>query len=87
MSGRIVIKRENKQLNVYQGNEYIASIFDHRFNPERKTKNTSIKDRWNVCWRSGRVDWHGRYQEARDNALKGPANKQPSNQRSGNGSR
>ena len=31
-----------------------------------------LPDRWNVCWRTGRVDWHSTLKEAQDNVLKGP---------------
>jgi len=63
---RITIKRENSQYNVYRGVELLATI--HQGRP---TPSNDRKDNWNVCWTSGRVDWHGTYGEARDNALKG----------------
>ena len=30
-----------------------------------------LPDAWNVCWMTGRVDWHNTLADARDNALKG----------------
>lgn len=30
-----------------------------------------LPDAWNVCWTTGRVDWHSTLAEARDNALEG----------------
>jgi hypothetical protein len=68
---RITIKREFGQRNVFQGEALIATIHDHRHNPERRAAGTQVRDNWNVCWRNGRVDWHETYGEARDNALKG----------------
>lgn len=71
---RIEIRRENGQRNVYQGDELIASIFDHRGAAKAGTKTdrfSTIRDDWGVAWRSGRYDWHGTYAEARDNAMKG----------------
>lgn len=56
---------------VWRGDELIATINDHRKNPERKVQHSTVRDNWNVCWRNGRVDWHGTYREAADNALKG----------------
>ena len=71
---RITIIRENGQYNVYRGEQYIASINDFRAEPKTGSKAdrfSRIRDNWNVCWLNGRVDWHGTYAEARDNALKG----------------
>jgi len=67
------IHREHGQRNAYRGTTLIASIHDHRRNPERRAAGTTVRDNWCVCWLSGRVDWHGHYQEARDNVLKGPS--------------
>ncbi len=30
-----------------------------------------LPDKWSVNWMSGRVDWHGTFAEAKDNAIKG----------------
>lgn len=67
----ITIKRNQHGVRcVESGGKLIATIHDHR-GRNRKDNFTSIQGDWNVCWMSGRVDWHDTYQEARDNALKG----------------
>lgn len=71
---RITLKRENGQRNVYRGKVLIATIHDHRSSPKTGSKAdrcSTIRDNWNVCWLTGRVDWHSTLYEARDNALKG----------------
>ncbi len=70
---RITLKRAVKRGDyvIYRGTDIIATLHDHRRNPERRAANTTIRDNWALCWLTGRVDWHGSFYEARDNALKG----------------
>lgn len=67
---RIQIKRNaHKIIEVTRGGTLIATIADHRHTS--RICAPSVRDNWAVLWTSGRVDWHGSYSEARDNALKG----------------
>lgn len=72
---KLAIRRENGQYNAYKGDTLIATIHDHR--KAAKTESdvvdrlTTIRDNWSVCWMSGRVDWHGRLEEARSIVRKG----------------
>lgn len=71
---KLAIKRENGQYNAYKGDTLIATIHDHRKEAKNKSevdRFSTIRDDWNVCWMSGRVDWHGTLQEARANVCKG----------------
>lgn len=55
---------------VYDGDKLIATI-GHHPKWRSESKYTNVRDAWNVCWTTGRVDWHPTLAEARDNALKG----------------
>lgn len=67
----IAIKRNEFGVRcVERGGVLIATICDHR-RRNKKDKCSGIQDNWGVAWSTGRYDWHGTYQEARDNALKG----------------
>ena len=70
----IKIKKINGERCVYQHGQLIANIYDHRRRAKRDQYNT-IRDDWMVAWVSGRCDWHGTYEEAKDNALKGATSK------------
>lgn len=50
----------------------LATIGHHpHWRREMKFKLNNVRDAWNVCWASGRVDWHNTLADARDNVLKG----------------
>jgi hypothetical protein len=69
---RIYSNNFGKGINrwVEKDGKIIASIGHHpRWRSE--SKHTNVRDAWNVCWTTGRVDWHSTLAEARDNALKG----------------
>lgn len=74
---KLAIRRENGQYNAYKGDTLIATIHDHRKAAKSKSevvdRFSTIRGDWNVCWMSGRVDWHGTLQEARANVCKGAA--------------
>lgn len=70
MTQAIRLRIENGRRCVFQGDTLIANIYDHR-QRNRKDRYSTIEDDWMVAWTTGRVDWHGSYCEARDNALKG----------------
>lgn len=64
---RIYSNNFGKGINrwVERDGKIIASIGHHpRWRSEKQP------DAWNVCWTTGRVDWHSTLAEARDNALK-----------------
>lgn len=69
----IRIKQNNfgKGINrwVERDGKIIATI--HGFTSVDVVYRKSVMDKWNVCWTTGRVDWHSTLAEARDNALKG----------------
>ena len=65
---RIAISNYGKGVNrtVYQNEKIVATIHKHPL-----WRKQGLPDAWNVCWMTGRVDWHSSLAEARDNALKG----------------
>ena len=69
MTLRIQTTDHGKGINrlLYDGKTLKATIHHHP-----RWRREKLPDEWNVCWLTGRVDWHATYTEARDNALKGP---------------
>ena len=66
----ITIRLVNGERCIYRGTDLIGNIYDHRKRNKRDHYST-ILDNWMVAWITGRSDWHSRYSQARDNALKG----------------
>lgn len=71
---RITQHNYGKGINrcVYDDDKFLATIGHHPdWRKQVKHKLSNVQDAWNVCWHTGRVDWHNTLADAKDNALKG----------------
>jgi len=60
----IKIDKKGAVFRAFDATGELATIRDRRLDKE-------AAGRWEVSWRSGRIDWHNTYREARANVLKG----------------